>query len=123
MMADIKIKTFSVGLFVNRVFSLALVIVGDFIDYIVCGLDCTDIAVQMAVTYICVQLYNKTPGGSTCLMAPDAETTQHVVQSVMQTIQNTSNNDLLVNLLGKNFLSNMFLIYKPPIKLIQLIPR
>ena len=68
---------------------------GDFVDYIVSGLDFTDISLQLAVTYVCIQLY-KQPNQM------DKRITQSLVCTVLQNIQGTSNNDLLVNLLGIN---------------------
>ena len=70
---------------------------GDLIEYIISGLSYSDVAVQLAVTFVCIQLYNKVSRGQ-CV--PDLRTTQGLVRSVMKNLQDTSNGDLLVNLVG-----------------------
>lgn len=70
---------------------------GDFINYVVSGLSFSDVTVQLAVTFVCIQLYNRLPTGQ---MVPDSRTTQSLVTGVMKNLQETTNNDVLINLIG-----------------------
>ena len=75
--------------------------VGEFIDYVVEGVTYSDVNVQLACVYTCIQLYSQRPPGQSSHMLDHPQVTQKLVHDLLQLLEHTNHAALISSLVGQ----------------------
>ena len=73
----------------------------EFIEFVVGGLKYNDVNVQLASTYVCIQLYSPAPSGQSSRTLHHPRLTQKLVCDLLHLLENTNHNALISSLVGQ----------------------
>jgi len=80
----------------------------EFIEYVVGGLIYSDINVQLASVYTCIQLYSLSPSGQLAHMLHHPRLKQKLVHNLLYLLEHTNDSALIASLVGLYCMHNFY---------------